>query len=1324
MATDSVQTTFTPSYSAMTTQGKIEGIQTTLLLDSGSGLSFVDARFIDSRGLAAREDRYSGSVRTVTANGEELQVRGVINLRVMLGTKESSHTLLVSPNFIYTVLLGNDFLYAHDASAFWRQQRIVLDGESLPVDFAIVPDDDDFSVRLADDVVIPPHESHFDGIGLITPTLATKHVTAMVEGVPQLARHELTLARVLVTTNTSIPLRFLNSTRAPVTLHKGMKVGSLCLLDATQPVMTLDVHPAQTSKSVTTQDWNQLDFLKSLHVADVAPEREKQRVKDLLWKYKDRFAADPKKPGQTDVFHHKIDTGDHLPINLPAYRVAPTEADIIKKEIKSMLESGVVSESHSPWAAPVVLAPKKDGKIRFCVDYRKLNAVTKRDVYPITRIDDTLDALTGMRIFSALDLASGYWQIPIDEADREKTAFSTRFGLYEFNYMPFGLTNAPATFQRAMDMVLSGLKWHICLVYLDDIIIFARDYDSHLHNLTCILQALATNKLTLRLDKCHFLMDQVNYLGHIISSNGIRPDPAKVRDIQDFPVPQNLRDVRAFVGLCGYYSNHVPNFTDIAAPLYLLTRKNVRFRWTDECQQAFESLKKQLMQQPLLSFPDFSKPFIITTDASDVGLGATLSQMDDNLEMVVAYASHTLNSLERAYSATEKECLAVKWAIGKFRPYIYGSKFTVHTDHWALQWLRKFKNPTGRLARWALALQDYDFDVIHRPGKQIPHVDALSRYPDGTVHPARPRMLPTHAVNVVTDEWGTDLLQVFRDAQKRDRALDELRLRAKVVSPKSNLEPERFFLEDDLLYRLWKPRTNKVRQASYRQLVIPASLRHEVMFSCHEDVFAGHLGIEKTLARMHQRFYWPGMKADVQHWVGSCLSCASKKNPQTMVVGRLMNIPVPDRPWHTIGIDFLGPFQPSGRGNRYILVVTDYLSKWPEAFAVADQKEATVARILVEELFCRYGPPRRLLSDRGRQFLGSLVTSIYKMWGVTKLTTAAYHPQTDGLTERFNKTLAHILSKYVDEHHTDWDCFIPFALYAYRTSVHATTREMPYTMLFGVDPWMPLDIGLTKDTAKPLKSEDIKDYRDQVRMRLETAWKLAKDNTEAAQMQQTRHYDKNRVDVEYAIGSKVWIYLPVTKKQHTTKLTHFWCGPFDVIEKITPVTYRVKGVNKRRLDSAIHVTRMKPYLDPEAQVPASPDALDDPDLEVNDDFLGLPADVAVQDLDEPFVDTTLEPPVDAAYHDDTDDEQPGELVDFDALPDDEHPYFIAGHGVPVELLDTKRMAASKGARQKQMYLTRFRNKTPAEDAWITYSSLPKLLVRDFKAQRKQPGGAK
>ncbi len=403
---------------------------------------------------------------------------------------------------------------------------------------------------------------------------------------------------------------------------------------------------------------------------------------------------------------HSIDVGDHPPIRQKAYRIPESQKSNIRELITSMLTQGVITPSNSPWASPIVIAKKKDGTDRFCIDFRKLNHITRKGAFPLPNIMEILDQLGQAQLFSSLDLASGYWQIRMSDRDREKTAFTTFMGLFEWTIMPFGLTNAPATFQRAMQFVLAGLQNKNCLVYIDDILIFSPTFEQHLNDIAEVLTKLKEHNLKLKPKKCSFGRKQLAYLGHLISKEGVRPDPAKIEAVQKLSAPDNLESLQTFLGLASYYRKFVPDFASIAEPLNKLLRKGFRYCWSPLCQEAFQKLKLLLTESPVLAFPDFSRPFIVTADASGVGLGAVLSQSYEKGERPVAYDSRTLSPAEHRYSVIEQEALAVVWAVKQWRPYLFGRRFTIITDHAPLSWLMSTTHSTGRLQRWALVLQE------------------------------------------------------------------------------------------------------------------------------------------------------------------------------------------------------------------------------------------------------------------------------------------------------------------------------------------------------------------------------------------------------------------------------------------------------------------------------------------------------------------------------------------------------------------------------------------------------------------------------------------
>jgi transposase InsO family protein len=472
----------------------------------------------------------------------------------------------------------------------------------------------------------------------------------------------------------------------------------------------------------------------AVQATDLEDEEQKQQLRELLRRYQKVMAPPDVSLGTTHMVEHRIDTGEARPIKQAARRLPKVREHVVEEALEEMTKAKAVRPSESPWSSPIVLVKKKDGTIRFCVDYRELNAVTKTDAYPLPRIDDCLDSLGQSQWYCTLDLRSGYYQVPMAPEDVEKTAFVTKFGLYEFLVMPFGLTNAPATFERLMEKVLNGLQWRKCLVYIDDIIVFGKDFLTTLSNLEEVFDRLEKANLSCKPKKCALFRKKVSFLGHVVSAEGISCDPAKIAAVKDWPTPKTVKEVRSFLGLASYYRRFIPNFAHISSSLVDLTKKDERFHWDEEQELSFQLLKDALCSDLVLTYPSDQGFFILDTDASDNAIGAVLSQVDPSdqeKEKVIAYASKTLSPTERRYCTTRKELLAVVTFVKQFRHFLTGRRFLLRTDHASLMWLLKFKNPEGILARWLTTLSEYmPFDCIqHRAGSQHANADALSRRP-------------------------------------------------------------------------------------------------------------------------------------------------------------------------------------------------------------------------------------------------------------------------------------------------------------------------------------------------------------------------------------------------------------------------------------------------------------------------------------------------------------------------------------------------------------------------------------------------------------------
>ena len=439
---------------------------------------------------------------------------------------------------------------------------------------------------------------------------------------------------------------------------------------------------------------------------------EADQLYDLLFEFSDVFSEGSHDLGRTDFVQHQINTDVAAPIRQAPRRLPLARREEAASAVQEMYQQGVIEPSASPWSSPVVLVKKKDGGVRFCVDYRKLNEVTHKDSYPLPRIDDSIEALSGAKWFSTLDLKSGYWQVEMDEKDKEKTAFSIGSGLWQFTVMPFGLSNAPATFERLMEQVLAGLPFNTALIYLDDVLVAGRTFPDHISNLRIVLQRFRTASLKLNPKKCSLLQKQVKYLGHVVSGEGIAMDPEKVESIRSWPTPTTAKEIRSFVGLCSYYRRFIAGFSNLVQPL--LKCADTAFTWTTEAEEVFHKLKTALTEAPILGYPNSEDEIVLDTDASLTGVGAVLSQLQDGQEKVIAYYSCSLNKAERNYCVTRRELLAVIKAVRRFHPYLYGRAFTLRTDHAALPWLLNFRCSEGQTARWLQELQQYNFKVEHQ----------------------------------------------------------------------------------------------------------------------------------------------------------------------------------------------------------------------------------------------------------------------------------------------------------------------------------------------------------------------------------------------------------------------------------------------------------------------------------------------------------------------------------------------------------------------------------------------------------------------------------
>ena len=1021
-----------------------------------------------------------------------------------------------------------------------------------------------------------------------------------------------------------------NMSKRPVTIPAKHQIGDICTVDFLSSDIT-DVDQqsttiSQISSSNIQSETFQLDTTLSLSIErgnqfpsqfresllETLTSEQVNLVEKLLLKWKDVFSLHDLDLGKTSLTKHHINLSDPTPFKERHRRIPPAMVQSVREHLKEMLDLGVIRPSNSPFASNVVLVKKKDGTLRFCIDLRRLNNNTIKDSYALPRTEETFDALHGSCIFSTLDLKSSYWQVEIEENDKHKTAFRVgNLGFFECNRMPFGLTNAPATFQRLIETCMGDLHLNSCLLYLDDIVVFSKSFEEHLTRLEAVFQRLHQAGLKLKTSKCHFFKQSIKYLGHIISAKGVHTDPDKISTVRDWPVPISAKELLSFLGFVGYYRRFIRNFSQIARPLYEVTtgvpskRNKIKicpgFRWGPEQEDAFKKLKDLVTSAPVLAFANFNKPFILHTDASAESLGACLyQQQDDNTERPVAFASRGLSPSERNYPAYKLEFLSLKWAVtDKFHDYLYGVPFHVITDNNPLTYIFTTAKLDATSQRWVSALSNYQFSIEYRSGKLNQDADGLSRirWPEAlniqhvscnsvqallsaSTLPAGCSEALVMSHKAIQDIEGLYIgKHTSRDWARihhRDPTISQVvqHLRgAKVQNFQHNEAFQSFLREKDKLVI--------VKGVLYRkrlcdniikfQLVLPEEYRKAALQGCHDQV--GHLGRDRTLELLRDRYFWPGMTKEASDYVAHCERCIRRKIPPNRAP--LINISS-SFPLELVCIDYLSLESCKG-GIEDILVVTDHFTKYAQAYPTKGQQATTVAKVLYDNFFMHYGFPAKLHSDQGRQFEGKVIAALCDLAGIEKTRTSPYHPMGNGLTERFNRTLINMLGTLDPDQKSDWKKYIPSLVHAYNCTRHDSTGFSPYELMFNRQPRLPVDLLLGSEP--PQSSIAYSSFVDSMKQRLKYSYDLASQRSKDAQKSQKRIYDlRTRGNVLYP-GDRILVRQVAFQGKH--KIADKWQDTvYVIVSQPNPdiPVYRVRPemVSDSRSDKVLHRNMLLP----------------------------------------------------------------------------------------------------------------------------------------------------
>ena len=1391
-----------PTFNSNLIKVETQNITVLGLLDTGASRSVVSQRWLShlGQGLKPTPLGPDESKAMYAADGREVKIDSKVSLDVKIKGLSIQYEFLVVKNLTQNVIFGMDFLTSTQAQINCATNTVTFYDDLLAVPFLKNIRTAQNLVRVSKHCVLPPMSETVIPAYSTNTTFNGRSVQEcfLLEALPAQEDRPFLVARsVNVPRGSRLVCRVLNPTNDVIHLRKGRPIAQLERIDngditelphdffdfsqkhkpvAEAAINTLD--GASPGSAINTPDGASLDKGDKPHATigdlgikfendNLTPDQKIQLTK-LMESNSDLFARGLDELPGCNLAPHVIDTGDARPIRQRAYSHPPAVRRVIEQETADLLKNGIIEESTSVWSSPclVVRKPGSDSW-RFVIDFRKVNALIKPASFPLTNMEEITQSLGEAKpsLFTVFDLKSSYWQCHLDESTREKTSFSTPNGQqYQYTRLPMGLANSSSAFLSLMARIFKGLLFKNLIIYADDLMVFSADFQHHLSDLQAVFDKLRAANLRIHPQKCKVAVSSVKYLGHIFSAEGCQVNPDKVKILREYPRPTNAKELRQLLGLTNYYKKFIKGYSVLASDLYTLLKKDQPYIWSEKCEAAFVALKSALCEAPLLVYPDNAKQYRVATDASAKGLGWIISQIDDRgRERPVLFGGRSLHTSEVNYGITDLEALAFVECVRQNHALLAHNHFLLFTDHISLKWLRDIRHRKGRLYRYSLLLQPYQYTVHHKPGRFHTNADVISRldnlpvtkedplddiYDEIAALESRPEPLQSNTVieirleypqegvstpnyspepaskypregasaaenpqegvsppdTAINQEAEPRLLASMSDIGPQQAACPDIgRLVRYLTTEELPLDPkkarqtiyeaENCVLENGVLYHInpVKDKNLTPGQLATKQVAVPLALRNELLHGYHSDM--GHLGQERTVADLRLKYWFPNLIRTTRAFIKECIPCQRAKRDYHANNPKMQPLPIRDihGRW---SIDVLGPLNPPGPdGEKYVLLLVETMSRWPEAFPIKDQKADTIAKILYREIICRHGAMESLLSDRGTAFLSDVIKSLCKLFEIKRLHTSSFHPQSNASCERMNSSILNSLRCHLNGKHGEWPNYIAPILAAYRASVCTkSTHYSPYFLQHGRTMRLLADQAIAPE-VKP-RGKTAEEYITKMLPRIELARQIARENALEHQSAMKERFDKTAQDPTYKPGDLVWLRQFKTREGISPKLMDKFDGPYYVTHQSSPSNYNVRHAKTNvAITYPIHASRMKRFY--------GHDNATENQEEV--------ADAATR---------ALQPPSQTPWG--TDDREthaeralippePGQLAEGEKVEQ------FDGKWHPV----TKLLATKVMARQRY-YRVQWAD-TTAPPTWLRQENIAPLLIREFHIKRTQTG---